>query len=460
MAASRPAVRRLPARPSAERLRKLAKQLAKAEGLRLAAAQRRLARDHGYASWAELIREAEARARPPRSALSLAAARADEDEVRRLLDEGAAVDGEPHEWDTPLFLACDSDAPAPARLAVATRLIEAGAFVRRGCTGGATALHAAARRGPAELVERLLRSGALFWQPDSNGRRAHDYATEGDPIDRDRILYLTAEGPRIEDPDFRAAVAAIHAGDGDALARLLDARPELLHMRAIEPDIGTRGYFSDPKLFWFVANNPTLIPRPPANIVEIARLMIDRGVGQADLDYTLELVMTDAAMPRDLQIDLVSTLVEAGAQAGEQALLTTLGHRQTRPVEWLLERGLEPSAAVAAGLGRLDALPALLARASPEQRSDALAMAVINGQREAARLCLEAGADPDRFMPCHRHSTPLHQAALDGDVETMKLLVAHGARRDIEDRLWHGTPLGWALHGKQEEAAAWLRGLD
>lgn len=42
----------------------------------------------------------------------------------------------------------------------------------------------------------------------------------------------------------------------------------------------------------------------------------------------------------------------------------------------------------------------------------------------------------------------------------MRLLVAHGARRDVEDRMWHGTPLGWAVHGKQPEAEAYLRGLE
>jgi ankyrin repeat protein len=90
---------------------------------------------------------------------------------------------------------------------------------------------------------------------------------------------------------------------------------------------------------------------------------------------------------------------------------------------------------------------------------DALAMAVINGQRQAARLCLEAGADPNRFMPVHSHSTPLHQAAVNGDVSILQLLVQHGARLDIEDTLWRGTPLGWAIHNKQREAQAYLQAL-
>jgi ATP-dependent Lon protease len=48
--------KRLPNNPSEENLRKQAKQLAKDEGLQLAAAQRRLAIEYGYHNWAELMR--------------------------------------------------------------------------------------------------------------------------------------------------------------------------------------------------------------------------------------------------------------------------------------------------------------------------------------------------------------------------------------------------------------------
>ena len=84
-------------------------------------------------------------------------------------------------------------------------------------------------------------------------------------------------------------------------------------------------------------------------------------------------------------------------------------------------------------------------------------MAVINRHLEAARLCLDAGADPNGFLPVHRHSVPLHQAALNDDVELMKLLVERGARLDIRDTLWDGTPLGWAVHNKKAKAEAYLR---
>jgi len=447
----------LPDHPSFEHLRKQAKRLAKAGGLRLSAAQHKLARDYDFPNWAALKRAVAARSG---RSLAEAAARGDVAAVEALLAAGAPVDGPPDARDTPLYLACAGDAPDAARLAIARRLIEADAHVRRGCAGGATPLHVAARTGPAAMVELLLRSGGLAWQQDAEGRRPHDYAQDGKAAERERILYITADGPKIDDSDFRAAVAAIHAGDAAGLARLLDARPSLLTEPAIEPDLGPRGYFSDPMLFWFVANNPTLIPRPPANIVEIAELMIARGVRQEDLDYALELVMTDGMMPRPMQMDLVRALHAAGAVATDKAVLMTLGHGQRAPIAWLVEHGLALTPAAAAGLGRIDALPGLLARAPPEEKQEALAAAVINRESEAVRLALEAGADPSRLMPVHAHSTPLHQAALHEDLETMRLLVSHGARLDIRDTLWRATPLMWAVHEGKTKSEAFLRSLE
>lgn len=59
---------------------------------------------------------------------------------------------------SPLYLACDGG--GEGRLAAAELLIAAGAHLQRGNTNGAP-LHAAARRGPAALVEMLLEAGAL-----------------------------------------------------------------------------------------------------------------------------------------------------------------------------------------------------------------------------------------------------------------------------------------------------------
>ena len=55
------------------------------------------------------------------------------------------------------------------------------------------------------------------------------------------------------------------------------------------------------------------------------------------------------------------------------------------------------------------------------------------------------------------HSTPLHQAVCAGHLDVVRFLVERGARLDIKDTTWEGTPLGWALHCEKPEIAAYLR---
>ena len=75
------------------------------------------------------------------------------------------------------------------------------------------------------------------------------------------------------------------------------------------------------------------------------------------------------------------------------------------------------------------------------------------------RLLLDAGEDPDRYNPKgnHAHSTPLHQAVLAGHANVVRLLVERGAKLDIKDTIYEGTPLGWAIYGGRTEIAEYLR---
>lgn len=450
--------RQLPANPSQEYLRKEAKRLAKAEGLKLAAAQRRLASEYGYKTWAALIGAVQDAApvkpvvvRP----LVEAAARADEDAVRALLEAGEKADAN-EDAETPLMRACASDADDGRRLAVVRLLLEAGASPRETDKNGTTALHLAARSGPLALVELLIRNGALSWQRDTRGRAVLAHARAGRARERGEIMELL-DRPVIRDPQFRAAVRAIHEGDEAALGALLDANPQLLTARAIEPDCYPRDYFRDPKLFWFIANNPTLMKPVPDNIAGIAHVMIARGVAQEDLDYTIELVMSAGEALGGKLRELTAVLLDAGAAATPQAILVALAHWVLEPIELLLSRGHRLTAAMAAALGRTAELERLLERAPAAERREAFGLAVINRQVEAARVCLDAGADVNAFLPVHKHSVPLHQAAVNNDIAMLRLLIECGADLNVRDTLWNGTPLGWAVHNKRAEAAAYLR---
>lgn len=458
MSPSDGARRVLPDRPSSEHLRKQAKRLARRLHVRLAAAQRQLAAEYGFADWAALMTHVRGlEPSQPLPPLAAAARAGDAALVARLIAEGH--DPDEGEDTSPLWEVCSSAASPAARLAVAKALLAAGASARKGAPGQRP-LHAAAARGPVELVELLIRHGAIEWEPNVKGRSALDIARRSRAPDRGAMVELL-DRPVIRDPAFRAAVDAIHAGDVRALERLLDAEPRLLTDRIREPDCyhdsGRDQYFLDPKLFWFIANNPTLIETLPANTPEAARAMIARGVARADLDYTLGLVMTSSSARKDgLQIPLVALLVEAGGTIDPASLGGVLGHGETEVVEHLVAGGMRLTAPVAAALDRLDVLPDLLRGASQAEIDEALDLAVINNRTAAARMALEAGADPDRFASQHRHSQPLHQAALHDNVELVELLLAHGARPDVLDTLWGATPAGWAWHAGARKVLACL----
>jgi peptide-methionine (S)-S-oxide reductase len=314
------------------------------------------------------------------------------------------------------------------------------------------------------MVELLIRHGALEWQPDRRGRTPLAAARRGSAADKRQIAELL-DRPVIRNPGFRAAIEAIRRGDAAALGALLDAEPRLLEARIEEPDCYRAAprhqYFLDPKLFWFVANNPGWMKAMPPNIVEIAETMIARGVGRPDLDYALELVMTSAsARQQGLQQPLTRALLAAGGTPSGHSIELALAHGELEPVRALVALGQPMTAPIAAAFGETAKLRELLGSASDGERQSALAMAVINGQAEAAAVALAAGADPNRFMPVHAHSTPLHHAVLNEDLASMKLLVDHGARSDVRDLLWKATPLEWAVHEDKPRASAWLEALS
>lgn len=450
MSASDGAPRALPLNPSTEHLRKQAKRLAKSRGLQLAATQHTLANEYGFSDWAGLMREVHARQpEPPLSPLAEAAQAGDVALVLRLLADGHTANDSGGDLPSPLLQTCRAKTPDADRLAIAEALLKAGADAR-GFSPEGRALHVAVARGPVALAELLIRHGAIEWEPDAKGRSALDVARRGRAPDKALLIELL-DRPVIHDPSFRAAVNAVQSGDVASLSRLLDAEPRLLFEHIREPacyrDSRRSQYFLDPKLFWFIAFNPIPQKPMPANMADIAALMIARGVERADLDYALGLVMTgSAAREHGLQIPLVKLLIEAGATAKPEGMGGTLAHGETAVVEFLVASGMAMTASVAAGLGRIDALPGLLQDAAQAMKDEALDLAVINDQTEAVRLALEAGANPDRFMSQHGHSQPLHQAALHQNIEIMEMLIAHGARLDVSDRLWGGTPLGWSIH--------------
>jgi hypothetical protein len=263
---------------------------------------------------------------------------------------------------------------------------------------------------------------------------------------------------RIPDRQFRQAVDLLDDGDVDGLRHLLAHVPSLATQR-ITFEGGN--YFREPSLLEFVAENPVRHDGLPPNIVDVARAILDAGArsDRRSVQSTLDLVSSGrVARECGVQTALVNVLCDYGGDPNA-AIGAALTHGEFDAVNALIARGARVDLRVAAAIGLVDEARTTAARASAEERHLALALATQFGHVAIVELLLDLGEDPNRFNPqgAHSHSTPMHQAALAGHGDTIRLLVERGARLDIRDILWDGTPADWADHGGHLEIAAYLR---
>jgi Ankyrin repeats (3 copies) len=266
---------------------------------------------------------------------------------------------------------------------------------------------------------------------------------------------------RIEDITLRRAVNLVDAGDVEELRLHLKEYPNLTHQHAL---FEGGNYFRTPTLLEFIAENPVRHGTLPDNIVEIAKVIVEAGVERAGLERstlteTLGLVAT-GRVPREchVQVPLIDLLCDYGANPND-ALRAAALHGEHEAVNALIRRGARLDLPVAAALGRIHDFHRLLPIADIQDRHLALALASQFGHVEIVRLLLDAGEDPNRYNPIssHSHSTPLHQAALAGHESLVRLLVERGARLEMKDLIWQGTPADWAHHGGRLELETYLR---
>lgn len=264
---------------------------------------------------------------------------------------------------------------------------------------------------------------------------------------------------RISDPVFRRAVNLLDAGDANGLRNHLNQHPRVAHQRVVFEGVN---YFRNPALLEFIAGNPIRHDTMPPNITAVAQVILDASVDQAALDETLMLVATGSrARECHLQLSLIDLLCRNGANP-DSALQAAVLLDELEAAEALIDHGARIDLPVAAGLGRMADFTQLLPSSSDNERHLALTIAADLGQFEIVKQLLEAGVNPDRYNPVggHSHTTPLHQAAGRGYGKIAHLLVEHGARLDIKDLLWNGTPADWARHGGRKQIEAYLRAQE
>lgn len=276
---------------------------------------------------------------------------------------------------------------------------------------------------------------------------------------------------------FEAAVEAVIDGDVASLLAHLDRDPTLVSARSARVTCFDPPVHGAMLLHYVAANGvENHRQRTPANAVDVARLLIERGANVDALAYlyggactTMSLlVSSDHPRRAGVQVALVDLLVEHGASveplgtgSWTSPLVTALVFGCREAAEALVRLGARVDSVVsAAGLGRTDDVRRLLPTADGEDRHRALALAAQNGHADTMAVLLDAGEDPNRYNPpgTHAHSTPLHQAAWSGHLDVVRLLVERGARLDLRDAHHDSTPLGWADYAGQTAVAAYLRG--
>jgi ankyrin repeat protein len=276
------------------------------------------------------------------------------------------------------------------------------------------------------------------------------------------VAAVSQQGPVFE---FESAVEAVVDGDLAALEQALGSDPALVRARsgrvcAFDPPVHRA------TLLHYVAANGVEAYRQktPPGAVEIARALLTAGAepdAVADMygaKSTTMSMLVSSSHPAEagLQAPLIELLLDFGAaiegrgtRKWETPLFTALAFGMIDAAEVLAKRGARIELPTAAGLGLVDQAARLLPSAEAEARHRALSLAAQHGHVEIVRLLLDAGENTDRYNleGNHPHTTPLHQAVLGGHEAVVRLLVERGARLDIRDTIWHGTPLGWAIHG-------------
>jgi len=169
-------------------------------------------------------------------------------------------------------------------------------------------------------------------------------------------------------------------------------------------------------------------------------------------------------------------LLEHGAQVdkadaeGRTAYAIAARSGKSEIMQWLVEAGASVTlgpvdafiASCAAGdpvraKALLDAQPDLTQKFSKRDRAE-ICEAAASGNARGVESMIALGWDVNTRGAVWSE-TPAHRAAMDGQLEALRVCVQRGSDLTLLDASYHCTPLGWAQHGGQKEIIEYLRGF-
>lgn len=373
----------LPTNPSLDKLRVEARQLQRADGIALHAAQLAVARRYGFTSWPALVHY-----------LRLAA---DLSVDPGAVDENA-LDPADRFCSWAVLRYDESDAPPRRQSAVELLAAEPDVVSR-------SIWAAAAASDPVALAEHLARRPTLA-------------GTGGGPFGWVPMMYLC----------YSRVPLGRSANDVVAAATLLldagaDPNGGYLWCGMSTPFTLLTGVFGEGE------QGPRRQPRHP-HATELATLLLRRGAHPVDQQTLYNRMFR----PDNSHLELLFAhgLADAGPSPWESRLGEAMETREQmwqRQIQWAAAHGFSDRLALLERKGIDVSGAELVTRAFPDDPN--------------------ARDDED--------ATPLHQAAWEGDLELIRRLLKAGADPSLTDGRFGSTPLQWAEHAYQTEAADLLR---
>lgn len=289
-------------------------------------------------------------------------------------------------------------------------LLERGADPNVRCDGDyAMPLHFAAEKQHFPIIRLLIEHGAdPVGTGDYHELEVIGWATAWDYVKakKEIVDYLLAHGAR---HNISSAVAM---GDIDAIRKLVSRSRTDLEKRM--DGVNRRRM---PLHLAVVKKHPGVVTA-----------LLDLGANIEALDESFFTPLDEAAL--DGEAAIAQILIDRGAKI---RLPAAIGLNRTRDVEKLLRK--EP-----------DSLK------PGNQWENLIVRAAERSSGEVVEALIRAGAsvnirdNPKTSVDNTSGYTPLHAAAFRGNLDAVKVLLAHGARVSVREDRWHGTPAGWAAY--------------